>query len=71
MDFDISYKNVQKIFQLGKCNKNVFYTFQIQPAFLQEDNPEIMKNPVDMRRKSKSLSSRTRSLSLQSSTVQE
>ena len=32
--------------------------FQIQPAFLQEDNTQTMKNPVDMRRKARSLSSR-------------
>ena len=30
----------------------------IQPAFLQEDNSQTMKNPVDMRRKARSLSSR-------------
>jgi len=30
----------------------------IQPAFLQEDNTQTMKNPVDMRRKARSLSSR-------------
>jgi len=40
----------------------------IQPAFLQEDNPENMKNPVDMRRKARSLSSRT---PLRTPTVQE
>ena len=32
--------------------------FQIQPAFLQETNSQTMKNPVDMRRKARSLSSR-------------
>ena len=38
---------------------NFFHVFlQIQPAFLQEDNTHTMKNPVDMRRKARSLSSR-------------
>ena len=49
-----------------KSNFTICFKFQIQPAFLQEEqNLQPSMNPVEMRRKARSLSSRATTASVQ------